>query len=75
MKYEPDPSTYARDKWVITIVTILDSPCMMGIDLFVDFPGCWNWDTRNPSNTSIPIWLYKLLPKEREGIAGQAGAL
>ena len=27
MKYEPDPSTYARDKWVITIVTTLDSPC------------------------------------------------
>ena len=27
----------------------------MGIDLFGG--RCWLWDTRNPSNTSIPIWL------------------
>ena len=30
----------------------------MGNDLFVDFPaGCWLWDTRNPSNASLSIWL------------------
>ena len=25
--------------------------------IFLESRHCWLWDTRNPSNTSIPIWL------------------
>ena len=37
LKYEPDPSTFARDKWRVKIHTDCGTPCGMSYDLDQNF--------------------------------------
>ena len=34
---------------------------MIRLLIFLESGRCWLWDTRNPSNTSPPIWLLQFL--------------